>query len=439
MQEENNQRSNSASRNLLGVGLALILATAAFFSGVHVSTFTSPDTQSQAANIFSFFSSKPTIATSDKADLTEFWKVWDLMDKKFAAASSSAPLTAEEKMRGAIAGMVRVFDDPYTTYMPPSVASSFGDEISGNFSGVGMEVGMRNNLITVISPLAGTPAEKAGILTGDIIVSINGTSTEGMGIDTAVGLIRGPEGSVVNLVIARSGANEFKDFAITRAQIEIPTVKTEQKDDVFIITLYSFNALSETKMQAAIKEYATSGAKKLVLDMRGNPGGFLQSAVAIASYIMPAGQVVLRESFGDGRPEQVYRSQGKTLKQFSPKEMVVLIDGGSASAAEILAGALNQHGYATLVGEKSFGKGSVQELVELPSGAALKVTIARWLTPNGTSISKEGIIPYITVERTPEQRMADEDPQLKAAIDFLHGVYVAPVATTTPKNPPSTD
>jgi carboxyl-terminal processing protease len=192
--------------------------------------------------------------------------------------------------------------------------------------------------------------------------------------------------------------------------------------------------LAEMKMQQALRDYVSSGATKLVLDLRGNPGGYLQGAVSIASYFMPAGKVVLRESFGDEREEEIYRSRGATLKQFAPKEMVVLIDGGSASASEILAGALQEQGYATLVGASSFGKGSVQELVNLPSGSSLKVTIARWLTPNGRSISNGGLTPDIVVERTVADREASRDPQLDAAIEVLHGTYVAPVSTSTPQS-----
>ena len=429
MQDETLSQRSGSSKSLLGIGLALILATSAFFSGVHIGSFTNPNYQS--ASLFSFFSNPPATSATDKADLSEFWKVWDLMDEKFAIASSSVPLSSEEKVRGAIAGLVQAFNDPYTTYLPPNEASYFSEDISGNFSGVGMEVGMRNSMITIISPLPGTPAEKSGLLAGDIIVAINGTSTEGFGVDTAVRLIRGEEGTVVTLSILREGEHELKKIEVTRAKIEIPTVKTEKRGDIFIITLYSFNAISEAKMQTALREYVNNGAKKLVLDMRGNPGGFLQSAVAIASYIMPAGEVVLRENFGDSRDEQIYRSKGKIVKRFVTDEIVVLIDGGSASAAEILAGALGQHGYATIIGQNSFGKGSVQELVDLESGAALKVTIARWLTPDGTSISNGGIAPDISVERTSEQRLANEDPQLQTAIDFLHGTYQPSVSTST--------
>ncbi len=402
------------------VAVMLVVASITFVSGWHLG---GQSEERGLAGLRTLLASEATPAPD--ANLTEFWRVWQLLDQKFAH-STGTPLTTEQKMQGAIDGLVRSYGDPYTSYFPPAEAEAFDEDISGNFSGVGMEVGMRNNVLTIISPLSGTPAEKAGLLAGDILVSINGTSTEGMGVDAAVRLIRGEEGTTVTLSIYRNGFTVPREFVVTRAKIEIPTVKTETRGDTFIVTLYSFNALAEMKMQEALREYVRSGATKLVLDLRGNPGGYLQGAVSIASYFMPAGKVVLRESFGDEREEEIYRSQGRTLKQFSPKEIVVLIDGGSASASEILAGALQEQGYATLVGVSSFGKGSVQELVDLPSGSSLKVTVARWLTPNGRSISNGGLTPDIKVERTQEDREANRDPQLDAAIQVLHGTYVAP-------------
>jgi carboxyl-terminal processing protease len=416
----------SSGKPLLAVALALLLATGTFFSGLHIGGTTS----GAGATGLSLLLAGDAVPDPN-ADLKEFWRVWDLLDEKFAMASGTDLLTPEEKVAGAIEGLVRAYGDPYTTYFPPQEASAFNEDISGNFSGVGMEVGMRNNLLTIISPLPGTPAEKAGLLAGDTLVAINGSTTEGMGVDEAVRLIRGPEGTEVILSIYRPGMTTPTEYKVTRAQIEVPTVKTEKRGDTFIITLYSFNALAEMKMQQALREYVASGADKLVLDLRGNPGGYLQGAVSIASYFMPAGKVVLRESFGDEREEEIYRSQGKTLKQFAPKEIVVLIDGGSASASEILAGALQEQGFATVVGTASFGKGSVQELVNLPSGSSLKVTIARWLTPNGRSISNGGLEPDIKVERTLEDREANRDPQLDAALEVLRGTYVAPPAATT--------
>jgi carboxyl-terminal processing protease len=242
-----------------------------------------------------------------------------------------------------------------------------------------------------------------------------------MGIDEAVQHIRGQEGTDVTLKIYREGELEMLEKTVTRAKIDIPTVDTKKDGNVFVISLYSFNAISEAKMREALQEYAQSGARKLIVDLRGNPGGFLQSAVSIASYFVPAGKTIVRENFGDGLEEELYRSQGRTLGDFAPDEMLVLVDGGSASASEILAGALQEHGIAKLLGEQTFGKGSVQELVSLRNGSSLKVTVARWFTPNGISISEGGLTPDIVVERTPQQVIEGVDPQLEAAIKWLNG------------------
>ena len=178
------------------------------------------------------------------------------------------------------------------------------------------------------------------------------------------------------------------------------------------------------KVQEALREYVQSGATSMVLDLRGNPGGYLQSAVAIASYFLPTGKVVVREHYGENDEEKLYRSQGRTLREFSPKELVVLIDNGSASASEILAGALQEHGVAILMGQDTFGKGSVQELIPLPDGSSVKITVARWLTPNGVSISEGGLAPDIKITRTPEDRVNEVDPQQDAAIRYIKGEEV---------------
>ncbi len=398
---------------LLGIGLAVLLATATFFSGLHVG-----NGMPLEANVLSIFAQKPTVS-EESVDLSEFWHVWNLLEQKFVTSTTTESVTTEERVQAAIAGLVRSYDDPYTTYLPPAEAEAFGEDISGNFSGVGMEVGIREDVITVIAPLPESPAEAAGIHAGDAIVRINDQSTEGMSTDEAVRLIRGEKGTPVALTIFREGEEEFLKITITRDTITIPTIKTEQKGDVFIIALYSFNALAETEMQKALRAFVQSGSKKLVLDLRGNPGGYLQSAVSIGSYFLPLGKTIVRESFGDGEDEEVYRSFGRELGRSAPEKIVVLVDGGSASASEILAGALKEHGVATIIGTQTFGKGSVQELVELDKGAALKVTVARWLTPNGTSISEGGLTPDIVVERTQEDRVGERDPQLDAALEFL--------------------
>jgi carboxyl-terminal processing protease len=420
-----NQDSESGSNSQgtkkgLGYFLAFCFALGAFFSGIQLGQGVA--VEGQSASLFSFFANKSVAdAAVTEPDLSEFWKVWNLMDQKFATASSSETLSQEERVQGAIDGLVDAFGDPYTVYLPPVEAASFNEDVSGNFSGVGMEVGLRENLVTVISPLPDTPAQKAGVVAGDVVVKIDDVSTEGMSIDEAVKLIRGEQGTVVTLQMFREGELEFLTIPITRDTIDIPTVKTEQVGDVFIVALYSFNAISENAVSKALKEYQDSGLTKLVFDVRGNPGGFLQSAVSISSFFLPAGKVVVSEEFGDESKNDVFRSRGRQVQLFTPENLVVLVDGGSASAAEILAGALKDHEVATIMGAQTFGKGSVQELVSLDGGASLKVTVARWLTPNGVSISNGGLTPDIVIGRTPQQRIAEEDPQKDAAVRFLSG------------------
>lgn len=405
----------------LGFLVAVLLAAGAFGSGIQFGQGTSGS--GQMASIFSLFAAEPAPAVSHD-DLGEFWEVWNLLDEKFAVGTSSQQLTRAEKIQGAIDGLVDAYGDPYTVYLPPADAESFAADISGEFSGVGMEVGIQDGLVTIIAPLPGTPAALAGLMAGDVITRIDDTSTEGMRIDQAVDLIRGEKGTVVTMTIFREGEMEFLEIPVIRDTIAIPTVKTEQIDDVFMVALYSFNAVAEVKMIDALNEYLQSDATKLVIDLRGNPGGFLESAVSIGSFFVPSGKVIVQESFVDESKNDTFRSRGRQIGEFTPENLVVLVDGGSASASEILAGALKDHGIATVIGSQTFGKGSVQELVELADGSSLKVTIARWLTPKGTSISDGGLAPDISIGRTGQQRLEDIDPQKDAAVRFLNGEAV---------------
>ena len=382
--------SGRPRRSLLGIGLTMLLAGATFFSGLHIGS----DMRLEAS-LGSLF--RPETRADTSIDLNQFWNVWNLLEEKYVSSTTTDAISREERVQGAIAGLVASYGDPYTVYMPPEEATAFAEEIAGNFSGVGMEVGMRDGIVTVISPLPGTPAEKAGIVAGDSIIKIDDITTEGMSTDEAVRRIRGEEGTEVKITIFRKGETEFREISIVRDTIVIPTSKIEERNGVFIVSLYSFNALAEIEMQNALRAFVKSGKSKLVFDLRGNPGGYLESAVSIGSYFIPLGKVIVRESFGGAQEEQLYRSSGKELGKSAPKKMVVLIDGGSASAAEILAGALKEHGIATLIGETTFGKGSVQELVPLNDNSSVKITIARWLTPNGTSISNGGLAPDIEV------------------------------------------
>jgi carboxyl-terminal processing protease len=411
-------------QKIFGIALAGFLAVGAFVSGTQIGQ--SASGSNQMASLFGFFTNDPIVAEPvATTSLDEFWTVWNLLDEKFATASSSDLLSDEEKIQGAIDGLVDAYGDPYTVYLPPVDSQSFAADISGEFSGVGMEVGLRDGLITVIAPLPNTPAEQAGLIAGDVIVSIDETSTEGMRIDEAVRLIRGERGTAVTLTVFREGASEFQDITVIRDTIEIPTIETEQIDNTFIISLYSFNEVSEGLVRDALREFRRSNADTLVLDVRGNPGGFLGSAVGITSNFLDAGTVIVSESFVDESRNEVFRSRGGSYTSLNPDSFVVLVDQGSASASEILAGALQDHETATVIGTNTFGKGSVQELVELSDGSSLKVTIARWLTPDGRSISEGGLTPDIYINRTPADRLADADPQLDAALAFLRGETVA--------------
>jgi carboxyl-terminal processing protease len=406
----------------LGYTLALVLTAGAFASGLYIGQ--TGTVFGQHVSVLKIWQPATVTEGGETVNLDEFWRVWNLLEEKFVTASTTQQISAEERLQGAINGLVDAYSDPYTVYLPPADAERFEEDISGNFSGVGMEVGMRDGLITIISPLPGTPAERSGLLSGDVIVKIDDVSTENMRIDEAVRLIRGEKGSIVTFSIFREGDTEFRTIDVTRDNIDIPTVKTERNGDTFIIALYSFNAVSESKMQEAINEFVASKATTLVIDLRGNPGGFMQSAVDIGSFFLPAGKVVVREQTGEGGEDKVFRSRNRQVREFTPQNLIVLVDNGSASASEILAGALKDHGVATVIGTPTFGKGSVQELVELGDGSSLKVTIARWFTPNGVSISDGGLQPDILISRTPAHREAGVDPQKEAALKFLKGEEV---------------
>ena len=352
-------------------------------------------------------------------DLSQFWNVWDLLGKKYPFKETT-PET-KDKLYGAISGLVASYGDPYTVFFPPKQAKLFSAQVKGSFGGVGMEVGEKDDAITVIAPMKDSPAEKAGIKAGDIITEIDGKKTDGMDIDSAINLIRGDVGTTVTLGVYRKGVTEIKQITITRDVVKLPTIDTAVKGDVFVISLYSFSENSAQLFTDALGKFETSGKKKLIIDLRNNPGGYLDAAVDIASYFLPSGDVIVRENSGDSHPEVLHKSKGYTLLDQQP-QIVVLVNGGSASASEILAGALSEHKVAQLVGTTTFGKGSVQEVINLDDGSSLKVTVAKWLTPNGISISHQGIKPGVVVEdkgvKDPKTGVVS-DPQMDAALKLL--------------------
>lgn len=356
------------------------------------------------------------------ADLNPFWKVWSILDEKHVPASSTAEITDKDRIYGAISGMVDSLDDPYTVFLPPKDNESFQENIRGNFQGVGMEIGIRDDRLVVIAPLKDSPAEKSGILAGDIIHRINGELTTDLKVEEAVDLIRGEAGTIVELALIREGEETALIIEVERGVIDIPTLEYEylEDEDVFVISIFTFSGNVLEDFQEALREFIFSKSNKLILDLRGNPGGFLEASIEISSWFLPDGKVVVREDFGDNnKEEKVFRSKGYNVID-EKLEMVILVDRGSASASEIVAGALHEHGVATLVGEATFGKGSVQELININDETSVKVTIARWLTPNGKLISDGGLIPDVEVPFDPKLYKEGTDVQFEKALEILN-------------------
>ncbi|HEC32665.1 MAG TPA: S41 family peptidase [Candidatus Kaiserbacteria bacterium] len=417
--KKQNSKQNINKRRILVLSIsAIILLAGAFSTGVFVGSSKIEHTGASSLR-------KDSVIKPKNVDFSPVWKVWNVLNKKYASATTTDNVTNQKRVWGMIQGLTNSLGDPYTVFFPPADAKIFEADISGNFEGVGMEIAIKDNVLTVVSPLKGTPAYRAGILSGDKIIKINGESTEKFSVDRSVKLIRGKRGTEVVFTILREGKSEFLTIPVVRDVIQIPTISTSKEDGaglrddgVFVIQLYNFSALSQNLFRKALREFVLSRADKLILDLRGNPGGYLESSVDMASWFLPVGKIVVEENFGKGIKPNIYRSRGYNIFNKNLK-MAIVVNRGSASASEILAGALKEQGVATLIGERTFGKGSVQELVQITKDTSLKVTIARWFTPLGNSISNEGLKPDIEVGRTEEDIKNGVDPQIEKAAEFL--------------------
>lgn len=359
----------------------------------------------------------------DGVDFGPLYTAYSLLEQNFQAVSTTTTEIpkSEEHVWGAIQGLAQSYGDPYTVFLPPQDKDFFESAVRGDFEGVGMEIGVRDDQLTVISPLKDTPAERAGIRSGDAILMIDGESTGGISTEEAVNKIRGEKGTPVTFQLSRDGGEPF-EVSVVRDTILLPTLDTKLRDDgIFVITLYSFNSLAPQYFRNALREFADSGTDKMIIDLRGNPGGYLEVAVDIASWFLPVGKTVVIEDHNDDAQDQTLRSRGYNVFTDQLK-LVVLIDKGSASASEILAGALSAHGKATLIGEQSFGKGSVQQLFDVTPDSSIKITIARWLTPDGVSISNGGLTPDVKVENTDDDIKNGYDRQLEKAAGYLNSL-----------------
>ncbi|MBI2515252.1 S41 family peptidase [Candidatus Wolfebacteria bacterium] len=348
-------------------------------------------------------------------DFGLFWEVWKRLKEKYVDPAKTG--SNQDLVYGAISGLLGSLKDPNTVFFPPSDAKKFGEDISGQFSGIGAEIGMRNDQLVIIAPLKDTPAERAGLRSGDKILKIDETQTGGITVDEAVKLIRGKESTVVALTILRNGWDKSKEIKITRGVIQVPTLDFEMKTDgIAYIHLYNFYEKSVPLFYEAVFKMAKENPRGLILDLRDNPGGYLQAAVDLAGWFLESGEVVVKEEFRSD-PEQVFKAQRSGI--FKNLPMVILVNQGSASASEILAGALHDNRAIKLIGKKTFGKGTVQELEELPDNSLLKITIAHWRLPGGQLIEKNGIAPDYEVDLSDEDVKNKKDPQLEKAMEIL--------------------
>ncbi len=329
-------------------------------------------------------------------------------------ANFDGELDHDELINGMNHGLVRAAGDAYTVYLDPQEADEFSNDLSGNIGGgIGAEIGVRSERVSIIRTLANTPAERAGLNAGDIILEVNDESAIDWNVQQTVDKIRGEIGTSVRIKVLRAG--EPKEFSITREEIIAPSVESEIEDNIGTLTITRFDEKAVSAARAAAQEFVRRDVSGVVLDLRGNGGGFLEGARDIAGLWLDDKVVV--EERSQGRTTNELRSRSNAILKGLPT--VVLVNGGSASASEIVAGALQDYGVASIIGEKTFGKGSVQRLVELRGGAQLKVTVARWYTPKGRDINQEGVTPDREVELTQKDIDSDKDPQKEAAVEEL--------------------
>jgi carboxyl-terminal processing protease len=348
------------------------------------------------------------------ADFSVFWEAWQKLRDNHVKGREA---TDQSFIYGAIAGITNSLKDPNTVFFPPEDSKKFEEDVIGEFGGIGAEIGIRNDQLVVVAPLEGSPAEKAGIKAGDKILAIDGENTAGLGVDEAVKKIRGEINTKVILTILRNGEVKSQDVTIIRQKIEVPTLKLDVlENNIAHIKLFSFNKNAPFLFYRSALTILLGKANGIILDLRNNPGGFLEVAVNLAGWFLEKGQVVVTEKFRSG-DEIVFRADGTAALKNIP--LVILINKGSASASEILAGALRDHYGTKLIGEKSFGKGTVQELFALKDDSKLKITVANWLLPKGQTIEDNGLIPDVEVKLTEEDINKNKDPQLEKALEIL--------------------
>jgi carboxyl-terminal processing protease len=350
----------------------------------------------------------PAIFTGDLAET-----VWGYLKSGYLHQDK---IDNEKMYYSALEGLVDGIGDPYTVFLDPDLTKSFDEDINGQFQGIGAQIGKRDGVITIIAPIADSPAEKAGLKAGDKIYAIDQEDATSLSIDEAVKRIKGPKGTKVTLLVLHEGETA-REITITRDVILMKSVVWDWRaDGLLYVEVSGFNSDSAELFENMISEMKSHVVKGIIVDLRNNPGGLLDQANYLTSKWLATGELIVRERFSDTEIND-YRAEGKN--EFFGIPTVLLINGGSASGSEIMAGALQDYGYATLIGEKSYGKGSVQEMKRLPDGSSLKMTIAEWLTPKENFINGVGVMPDVEVTYTNEDYEANRDPQMDKAIELL--------------------
>lgn len=403
----NNDSPRRVSSRFLSLIMLLLIILSSFRLGHYFGT-----------NNLTFKPSKLKVVNStgpvNEPEYNLLWQALNVLNEKYI----EKPVDPKKALYGAIKGAVGATGDPYTEFLTPEDLTFFESDMKGSFDGIGAEVGKRNGSIVIIAPLEGSPAEQAGLRPKDFILQVDGKPTQDWTVEQAVSAIRGQKGTEVKLNIFREGKAAPFDVVIKRDKIVIQSVKlkfeTRNNQNVAVLTIARFGDDTEELFRKAVKELKAKGVKYLILDLRNNPGGYLDSSVEVASFWIPKNQLVVKE-VKSTEPSEDFVSKG--YLDLQGIKTMVLINGGSASASEILAGALQDYKLGLLIGEKSFGKGSVQELIELENNSAVKVTVAKWQTPKGKNINKDGLTPDIEVKRSEEDIEKDLDPQLDKAFE----------------------
>ncbi len=356
-------------------------------------------------------------------DLTIFWEAVSVIKENYVDIKE---VTDDKLLYGAVSGLLRSLGDPHSIFFNPADAKKFEEDLLGVFGGIGAEIGIRNEQLLIISPLKGNPAERVGLLAGDKILRVDEKNTANIAIDEAVKIIRGEPGTEVRLLIMRDGWNEAREFKITRELIIVPTLEWEildtektKKEKIAFIQLYNFSPNSVSNFREAIFSVISQGAKGIILDLRNNSGGYLDTSIELAGWFLNRGEVVVKQQFRpqSEKEDKIFKARGN--EALSEMPTVIIVNGGAASASEILAGALRDNRQIKLVGTKTFGKGTVQEVVQLGDGSVVKISVSKWVTPAGIVIDEEGLLPDFEIEIKEKDIEKEKDPQLEKAIEVM--------------------